>query len=139
MRVSPADAELIRHSFSLLTDRDVDAAAAFFYERLFALNPDLRRLFPTDLNAQGRKLIGMLAVAVAHVDRLETITPVLMELGRRHYREYGVQYFDYPVMERALMDMLLQTLHAHFPRATEYAWRRMYRHIASAMQAGADL
>ena len=138
MHVSPDDAELIRRSFSALTDRDVDAAAAVFYERLFEINPDLRRLFPKDMNEQGRKLVGMLAVAVAHVDRLETLTPVLMDLGRRH-REYGVQHFDYPNVERALIHMLLRTLGARFPRATEYAWRRMYRHIASAMQAGADL
>ena len=138
MHVSTEDAELIRHSFSLLTDRDVDAAAALFYEQLFELNPDLRRLFPEDMNAQGRKLVGMLAVAVAHVDRLEVMTPVLMELGRRHH-EYGVQHYDYPVVERALIFMLLQTLRARFTRAAEYAWRRMYRHIAKAMLAGADL
>ena len=138
MRVSAEDAELIRHSFSLLAERDVDAAAALFYERLFEINPDLRRLFPKDMSAQGRKLVGMLAVAVAHVDRLETITPVLMELGRRH-RDYGVQHYDYPLVERALIFMLLQTLRARFTRAAEYAWRRMYRHIASAMLAGADI
>lgn len=139
MRVSPTDAELIRRSFAQLTDRDVDAAAALFYERLFELKPDLRRLFPPDLRAQGRKFIGMLAVAVAHADRLEVFTAELMALGRRHHRVYGAVYHDYSVVERALVDMLLETLRARFTRAAEDAWRRMYRHIALAMQAGADI
>lgn len=79
----------------------------------------------------------MLAVAVAPADRLEVFTAGLMALGRRHRRVYGAVYPDYSVMERALIDAL--ETGARFTRAAEDAGRRMYRPIALAMQAGADI
>jgi hypothetical protein len=53
-------------------------AARLFYERLFELEPALRPLFGrTDMHEQRRKLMQMLALAVAALDRLETLRSAL--------------------------------------------------------------
>ena len=53
-----------------------DVAATLFYERLFDLDPTLRRLFRrTDMVQQRRILMQTLAVVVRSLDRLEQLTP----------------------------------------------------------------
>ncbi len=59
-----------------------DTAAELFYGRLFELDPSLRQLFKGDMAEQGRKLMAMINVAVAALDRLETIVPAVKDLGR---------------------------------------------------------
>jgi hemoglobin-like flavoprotein len=54
-----------------------------FYELLFEMEPELRRLFGrTDMQQQRQKLMQTLAVAVGALDRLETLRPALEALGR---------------------------------------------------------
>lgn len=125
---------LIRNSFAAITD--AGAAAMLFYSKLFALNPKLRDLFPDDLTAQALKLINMIAIAVAHVDRLDKVAPVVAMMGRRH-RDYGVQASDYETVKQALVQMLAQTLGAKFTPDTAAAWSSLYEVLASVMQAGA--
>jgi len=53
-----------------------DTAAEMFYGRLFELDPTLRQLFAsTDMRAQGKKLMQMLAVAVKGLDKLDQLGP----------------------------------------------------------------
>src|SRR5215475_2313942 len=58
-----------------------EPAAQLFYARLFELDPDLELLFKGNLTEQGRKLMQMLALAVASLDRMEQILPVVRSLG----------------------------------------------------------
>ena len=44
-----------------------DAAADLFYDRLFIIAPHVRSLFPQDLSEQKKKLMQMLATAVANL------------------------------------------------------------------------
>ena len=132
--MTPAQVSLVRDSFAAIAD--ADTAAVLFYNNLFALNPELRRLFPSDMTAQGQKLIDMIGVAVAHADRLETVAPVVAILGRRHH-DYGVRISDYRTVKQALAQMLMQTLGARFTAETEAAWSRLYDLLANVMQAGA--
>jgi truncated hemoglobin YjbI len=55
--------ELVRASFAEVALIQ-DTAADLFYDRLFAIEPNLRRLFPVDMREQKRKLIQMIATAV---------------------------------------------------------------------------
>jgi nitric oxide dioxygenase len=74
--------DLIRASFAQVVPIKTQAAA-MFYARLFEIAPPLRALFYGDMEEQGAKLMAMLATAVAHLDRLEEITPAVRALGVR--------------------------------------------------------
>ena len=57
--MSPEQITLVRDSFAKVVPI-APAAAAMFYDRLFALDPDLRPLFKGDMAEQGRKLMAMI-------------------------------------------------------------------------------
>ena len=60
-----------------------------FYDRLFEIDPKLRKLFKEDVSDQSEKLMQMIATAVNALDKLETIVPTVQALGARHV-DYGV-------------------------------------------------
>lgn len=54
--MTPSEALLVQRAFEDV--RPIAAqAAALFYDRLFTLDPSLRRLFKGDMEAQGSKLM----------------------------------------------------------------------------------
>ena len=72
-----------------------DAAGELFYRRLFEIDPSTCELFrATDMPAQRRKLLQMLAVAVRGLDNLDALASTVEELGRRH-AGYGVTDSQY--------------------------------------------
>lgn len=76
--------------------------ADMFYTRLFTLDSFLRLLFKGDLAQQGHLLMVMLASAVSGLNHLDTLTPVLRQLGARHVN-YAVCERHYTVVGSALL------------------------------------
>ena len=113
-----------------------DAAATLFYARLFALDPSLSPMFRGDLKAQGRKLIGMMTVAVNGLSRIETLVPVIEALGRRH-AGYGVKDEHYATVAAALLWTLEQGLSDEFTPEVKEAWTVAYGVLATTMQSAA--
>ena len=52
-----------------------DQAGAMLYDKMFALDPDLRRLFKIDIPTQGAKIMAVFATAIANLHRLDEILP----------------------------------------------------------------
>jgi nitric oxide dioxygenase len=52
---------------------DPAIVADVFYSKLFSDKPALRRMFPTKMDQQYRKLIDMLSAIIARLDRLEEL------------------------------------------------------------------
>jgi hemoglobin-like flavoprotein len=113
-----------------------DQAADLFYDRLFELDPSLRRLFKDDLAAQKRALVGMLAMVVNGLDRLDTIVPAVQQLGSRH-ATYGVQDSHYATVGSALLWTLEQGLGERFQPQTREAWTAAYTLLSDTMKAAA--
>lgn len=113
-----------------------ETAAQLFYARLFELDPDLESLFKGNLSEQGRKLMQMLALAVASLDRMEQILPVVRSLGAKHV-DYGVRDKDYDTVGQALLWTLRKGLGDAFTPDVEAAWSDVYATLASEMQSGA--
>ena len=109
-----------------------DAAAALFYDRLFALDPSLRPLFKGDMKEQGRKLMTMIATAVGGLNRLDEIVPAVRALGERHLG-YGVKSKDYATVGEALIWTLEQGLGDDFTPETKAAWSAVYGLLSSVM------
>jgi hemoglobin-like flavoprotein len=133
--MTPENQALVRDSFAKAVPI-APAAAAMFYDRLFALDPSLRPLFKGDMAEQGRKLMAMIGTAVANLGKLDVIIPAVQELGRRHVG-YGVQPAHYDTVATALLWTLEQGLGADFTPATRAAWTEAYSILAGVMKDAA--
>ncbi len=111
-------------------------AAALFYQNLFEADPALKPLFKGDLQAQGKKLIEMISVAVSKLTELNVLIPVLQNLGKRH-GGYGVQDSHYDTVATALIKTLAQGLGDDFTPETKGAWVEVYSVMADVMKAAA--
>ena len=131
----PQQIQSVQASFALLQPA-AESVAARFYDNLFEADPSLRRLFGGDLHAQGRRLMAMIGVAVAGLDRTDSLVPALRALGARH-RDYGVTDAHYATVGGALLETLAQGLGDAFTPALRDAWTAVYTLVATTMRAGA--
>lgn len=134
--MNPRQIELVQKSFAQVAPI-ADQAAALFYDRLFTLDPELRKLFRGDLNQQGAKLMQMIAAAVSGLNDVPRLIPVLHGLGARH-GGYGVEPRDYDTVAQALMWTLGQGLQGAFTPEVRSAWEVFYGVAARAMLDAAE-
>ena len=132
--LTSTDIALVRASFARVAIQG--AAADIFYDRLFAVAPKLRELFPADLREQKRKLMQMISTAVGGLNELNKLVPAVRALGARH-AGYGVTASDYAVVGTAFLWTLEQCLGQEFTPEVRSAWANVYGVIATTMQAGA--
>jgi hemoglobin-like flavoprotein len=131
--VTNAQRRLVRETW-LRCQPTLRQAGARFYERLFALDPAVRRLFAgTDMAAQQRKFVGMLTEIVAQLDRPESLVPNVSALGRQHVH-YGVKDPDYETVGAALLWTIEQGLGDAFTPAVREAWSEAYLLVATLMR-----
>lgn len=126
----------IRASIGLLNGR-TEEFAALFYERLFTIRPDLRRMFRGDMTAQGKKLMDAILVLNASLDRFPQLRPTLRHMGARH-ASYGVQPEHYQVVATALLDTFQNFAGPQFHRSLQEAWTNLLHLVSREMLAGAE-
>ncbi len=134
----PADAAMIAKleaSFALLEELDPGWSARF-YERLFRLHPGVRRLFPTDMGEQRRKLRDSLAMVVAHLRDPGAVRTRLLELGRAHVR-YGALPEHYPLVIGAMVSAMAETAGERWSDDLTAEWTSALEMIAAIMLEGA--
>ncbi|MBC3873698.1 methyl-accepting chemotaxis protein [Undibacterium flavidum] len=107
-------------------------AAQLFYKNLFEADPSLRHLFKGDMQAQGKKLLLMISAAVAKLDDLNSLVPILESLGQRH-ASYGVLDAHYSIVGAALLKTLEQGLGTAFTPLVRTAWTEVYGIISDTM------
>lgn len=127
------DVGLVQSSFRKIVPI-ADQAAALFYARLFELDPALRSLFRGNIEEQGRKLMSMLAMTVASLDRLDSLVPAIRALGARH-NHYGAIEEHYASVGAALLWTLEKGLGPEFTPAVASAWTQTYTLLANIMIA----
>jgi hemoglobin-like flavoprotein len=133
--MTPEQVNLVQQSFAKVAPI-ADKAADLFYDRLFAIAPEVRSLFPSDLTEQKKKLMQMIATAVTNLHQVEKIIPAVEELGRRHVG-YGVTPKHYEPVGAALLWTLEQGLGADFTPPVKAAWTETYVTVAGVMQNAA--
>ncbi len=106
-----------------------EAAAVLFYNRLVGIDPSTKILFMGDMTDQGRKLMHMITAAVNGLHDLDSLIPVVQDLGGRHYR-YGVTEAHYGSMASALLWTLEQGLGDAFTPEVKSAWTETYMLLA---------
>jgi hypothetical protein len=75
--MTPNRVTLVRTSFASVAPI-AGVAADLFYDRLFEIAPDVRRMFPNDLAEQKKKLMAMLGTAVAGLSKPDALLPAVV-------------------------------------------------------------
>lgn len=134
--MTTAEIKCIRKTFQLMEGK-TDLVAALFYNRLFQLDPSLRPLFRGDMNEQGKKLMGTMAVLNGSLERFHTLVDTLRHMGRRH-ANYGVRPQHYTAVGVALLQTLAEFAGPKFDRAVEDAWTKLLTLVSGEMLEGAN-
>ncbi|CAM9452629.1 unnamed protein product [Hapterophycus canaliculatus] len=73
------------------------------------------------MDVQGEKLMKTLGVAVAMLDKMDTLVPILKSLGKKHVG-FGVTNDMYPSVGSALVTTLEKGLGDQFTPLTKESW-----------------
>ncbi|WP_265564456.1 globin family protein [Sphingomicrobium arenosum] len=135
--MTPQQIRLVRSTFARL-EGNPDRLGHLFYAQLFALDPTLLKLFAhADMDAQQKKLMSMLGLAVHSLETIGGLVPVLRELGARHVG-YGVTPRHYDLVGASLLWTLEQLLDEAFTREVKLAWIAAYTLLSTTMIEGAN-
>jgi NAD(P)H-flavin reductase/hemoglobin-like flavoprotein len=127
---------LLKESWTLVEEQQ-DKLASYFYARMFLSSPQLRDLFPVQMDVQRSRLLNAIVTAVQTVDDPEAFDEYLQSLGRDH-RKFYVLPSHYDVVGSALVEAIRTFAGEHWSPEYEQAWRDAYAVIAQKMMAGAD-
>lgn len=129
--ISTRQRHLIRESWSQLLPLQA-AASALFYDRLFALLPPLRPIFPAERKAQRTLLVRTVSYLVEHLGDPERLLPVLRDVGRSQ-RRLGLRPRDFQAMGEALAWSLKQGLGTAFTLEVQDAWAAAFTLVADIL------
>ena len=127
--------QILKESWTLVEEQQ-DKVAAYFYARMFLTNPQLRDMFPVQMDVQRNRLLGAIVGAVQSVDDPEGLDTYLRALGRDH-RKFHVEPEHYRQVKGALLDALREYARERWSSQYEQAWSDVYDVIAEKMIAGA--
>ena len=133
--MTPEKIQLVQESFEKVVPI-AGAAADIFYDKLFELDPSVRKMFPADMSNQKEKLMQTLGLAVGSLSNLEAIVPTVQELGRKHV-DYGVKDAHYDTVGAALIFTLEKGLGDDFTPPVKDARLETYTALAGVMKDAA--
>lgn len=129
--MTPEQITLVQASFAKIRPA-IREVAALFYNRLFQIAPQVRPMFPEDMDEQGKKLMSVLGVAVQSLTNLPALVPVLEQLAQKHL-QYGVEAEHYDVVGEVLLWTLEQGLQDEFTPDVREAWTQTYALVSETM------
>lgn len=127
---------LLKESWTLVEEQQ-DKVAGYFYARVFLAAPQLRDLFPVQMDVQRARLLGAIVTAVQSLDDPDRFDEHLRSLGRDH-RKFHVHPDHYEVVGAALLEALRTFAGQAWSIEYDQAWRDAYDVIARKMIAGAE-
>jgi hemoglobin-like flavoprotein len=130
--MTPEQVQLIRLTFVQVISRKSETGR-MFYDRLFAIAPDTRAMFRSDIDVQAQKLMDTLALAIAGLRDMPSLTAMLEGLAIRHAK-YDVQDKHYDDVGAALLWTLERILGPAFTPEARAAWATLYGTVASVMR-----
>jgi hemoglobin-like flavoprotein len=133
--MTPAQVDLVRKSFDAMWPMRRDIAD-LCYSRFFELAPDVRGLFPRDMERQRMKLMDMIAALVGSLDQRALFQSLITHSGRQHAR-FGVQPSHYAAMGEALMWSLECKFGASFTPELRESWSALYARVEVEMLCAA--
>jgi nitric oxide dioxygenase len=135
-QITSAQVALVRETWSKVVPI-ADTAATLFYERLFKTSPHLAPMFAgVNLPAQRKKLVKAINMVVIALDRIDTLLPMIRDMGLRH-AGYGVSIEHYGQVGTALLWTLESGLGDDWSDEAAMAWTLAYQLLADTMIDGA--
>jgi len=131
----PSPFALAQRSIDQLLDSP-SAFAAKFYANMFAIRPELEKLFVNETTAQGAMLSHMLRSVVSGLERRKHVTIGLQTMGRKHL-EYGVELDHYVTFKAAMLKTIADVLRAELTPELEESWSATLDVILGLMKEGA--
>ena len=128
--------ELLESSFNLLAPKAGELVTRF-YDRLFQEHPELRSMFPDQMDEQKKHLGAALAMVVGNLRQPEKLRQAIADLGIRHIG-YGVQRAHYPVVGQTLLVTLAEVAGEAWSDELEKAWSDAYGVIQSIIYDALD-
>jgi len=122
----------IKRTWRLIRQVDPILVGDLFYSKLFTDNPSLRNMFPAPMDEQYLKLINMMNILVARLDRLDELNDDIAAMARRH-RGYGVRPAHYKMTGKALLWTLQQGLGKDWTDEVKEAWTSCYSILSATM------
>jgi NAD(P)H-flavin reductase len=113
-----------------------DEAPLYFYSHLFLSHPETRSLFPVSMAHQRDRLFAALGDVVARVDDLDSLVPILQQLGRDH-RKFGALAAHYPAVGASLL-ATLEHFDDEWDDHLRDTWAAAYEVVAKVMIDAAD-
>ena len=107
----------------------------YFYAQLFAMDTEIRAMFPAAMDVQRRRFfeaLGRIADAQQSQATRDRLVPYLQELGRAH-RKFGVRERHYEVFRRALLATLQRFAAPRWNETSKHAWEMAYNRAATIM------
>lgn len=126
-------AQIVEDSFSAIGPVTLEMGEAF-YENLFEIAPELRKLFSREAIEQAMRFSEVLAFTVSNLRAPERLLPIIRGLGVRH-RELGVAAEHFAPFKIALLKTLQDKMQDGWTRDVEAAWSSTYDMVASEMLA----
>lgn len=130
--LSAREVSLIKKSWNQVRNIDPVAVGDAFYTKLFFEHPELRKMFPGEMDVQYIKLMDMLNTMVTHLDKLDELTGDIIAMAKRH-EGYGVKPEHYEPVGQALLWTLKTGLGAEWTEELKEAWTKCYGIVANAM------
>ena len=123
---------LVKNSWKIFRDIDPLLIGDVFYSKLFMDHPELKRMFPRNMEEQYKKLIDMLSAVIGRLERLDELTIEIAALAQRHVG-YGVKPFHYQIVGEALLWTLQQGLGKDWDDDAKDAWLTCYNILSDTM------
>ena len=130
-----------------LVEANLESNGVAFFKKIFEIAPGALQLFSfkdesnlyesPKLKAHAVKVMKTVGVAVAGLQEVEKLIPVLKSLGKKHV-DYGVVPEHYDIVGQALLATLEAGLGHHWTPEVKKAWTDVYGTVASVMKAGAE-
>jgi NAD(P)H-flavin reductase/hemoglobin-like flavoprotein len=122
---------LVRESFAAI-EPQADHVAEAFYATLFSIAPELREMFPLNMQVQRSRFLRALVHIVQMLDRPDELVPFLRQLGRDH-RKFGVVSRHYEPLGMALLSAIKKYAGERWTVEVEHAWAEAYTIMARTM------
>lgn len=123
---------LIRRNWRQIRGIDPAIVGDAFYSKLFLDLPVAKRLFKSSKSEQALKLLDMLNLIIARLDRISVLNDELKQLAIRHV-EYGVKDEHYQYVGNALIWTLKKASQHDWSPELEDAWVVCYNLLAQTM------
>jgi len=138
---------LVEASWAKVAALGAEEVGVLLFKNIFSIAPEAVELFSfknesnvyesPKLKAHGAKVASTVGTAVAGLQDINRLVPVLQALGLRH-AGYNVTPAHYDVVGKALIETLRKGLQADFTPDVEAAWTAVYGLISSTMMGAKE-